>query len=124
MSAAIRFDTRKSFGKQEVNLLEILPSPEGYESLFLGIYFLLIPYVAGLIFLFVFVAQGHFESFLGMNIGLFMAVWAIGYECVASLALIAIFYKMFQFNRLRKGASDSQRRPLPSENVYQVYRFT
>ncbi len=92
----------KTFGEQEVDFSSIFPLPDGYEKLFLFIYFLTIPYVVGLIFLFIFVAKAHFESFMSLDLAMLVAVWAIGYEIVGTLALVIIFYKMFKFNRRQK----------------------
>ncbi len=86
----------KTFGEKEVDFSEILPMPEGYEKLFIMIYLITIPYAVGLLFLFLFVAKGDFHNFLGLDIAMFVAVWAIGYEIVAGFALVIIFYKMFK----------------------------
>ena len=95
--------------------------PEGYEKLFIAIYFLTIPYAMGLLFLFLFVAKGHFESFMNLDIAMFVAVWAIGYEIVGSLALIIIFYKMFQFNRANKEVV--RHKEYKSKSLHEVYKL-
>lgn len=92
----------KTFGETEVDFSTIFPMPDGYEKLFLAIYFISIPYTVGLIFLFIFVARGHFENFMSLNLAMVVAVWAIGYEIVGSIALLIIFYKMFRFNKRKK----------------------
>lgn len=111
----------KSFGEKEVDFSAILPMPEGYEKLFIAIYFLTIPYAMGLLFLFLFVAKGHFESFMNLDIAMFVAVWAIGYEIVGSLALIIIFYKMFQFNRANKEVV--RHKEYKSKSLHEVYKL-
>ncbi|GEM_PF-2132831 len=109
----------KTFGQKEVDFSAIFPMPEGYEKLFLAFYFISIPYVVGLLFLFIFVAKGHFDSFLSLDIAMFMAVWAIGYEVVGSIALIVIFYKMFQFNRRLKTPVRTKERK--TQSLYKVH---
>jgi len=99
----------KSFGQQEVDLTAVVPLPEGHEKLFLALYFITIPYAVGLLFLFVFIAKGNFYNFLALDIAMFAAVWGIGYEVCAAVALGVIFYKFFQFNRTVKQEQASVR---------------
>ena len=65
--------------------------PEGYEGIVMAIYIAIIPYLAGLAFLFLFVARADFEHFLVFNIASYMIIWAIGYEVCAVLILFIIF---------------------------------
>lgn len=116
----------KTYGQKEVDFSEILPLPEGYEKLFLAIYFLTIPYAIGLIVLFLFVAKGDVSSFLSMDIAMFVAVWAIGYEVVGSFALFIIFYKMFTYNR-RMRAQELNRESVRStrkHDLYEIHKFS
>lgn len=96
--------------------------PEGYEKLFLFIYFLTIPYTVGLIFLFIFVAKAHFESFMSLDLAMVVAVWAIGYEIVGSITLVIIFYKMFRFNKRMK--TMERTRQNSSTPLHQVHDFS
>ena len=112
----------KSFGEKEVDFSAILPMPEGYEKLFIFIYLVTIPYAAGLLFLFIFVAKGHFESFMSLDIAMFMAVWSIGYEVVGSISLIIIFYQMFKFNRRVK--EEVVHREHKSKPLHEIYDFS
>ncbi|HEY9129059.1 MAG TPA: hypothetical protein VIN02_04415 [Sulfurovum sp.] len=66
--------------------------PEGFEKLFLAMYFVTLPYVAGIFFLFFYVSGGSFETFSSLNQNqAFILTWAIGYEIIASLVLLWIF---------------------------------
>ncbi len=112
----------KTFGEKEVDFSEILPMPEGYEKLFIMIYLITIPYAVGLLFLFLFVAKGDFHNFLGLDIAMFVAVWAIGYEIVAGFALVIIFYKMFKFNRAVK--VQTRMREHTQKDLHEVHRFS
>lgn len=118
-----RIKESKSFGEQEVDFSKIFPLPEGFEKLFLTIYFITIPYVAGLLFLFIFVAKGDVENFLSLDIAMFVAVWAIGYEVVASIALIIIFYKMFSFSRAHKSVT-RERENKSKKELYEIHDFS
>jgi len=65
--------------------------PDGFEKLFLSIYVILLPYIAGLFFLFFYVAKGEKELFLSLNDdSSFILTWAIGYEILATLAILYI----------------------------------
>ncbi len=112
----------KTFGEKEVDFSAILPMPEGYEKLFIFIYLVTIPYAAGLLFLFIFVAKGHFENFMSLDIAMFMAVWSIGYEVVGSISLIIIFYQMFKFNRRAK--EQVVHRERNSKPLHEIYDFS
>jgi len=66
--------------------------PEGFEKLFLAIYFVTLPYIAGLFFLFFYVSGGSLDTFTSLNREqAFILTWAIGYEIIASLILLWIF---------------------------------
>ncbi|WP_345972362.1 hypothetical protein [Sulfurimonas diazotrophicus] len=111
----------KSFAKQEVDLTKVFPMPEGYEYLFLGLYFITIPYVAGLLFLFIFIAKGSFNNFFSLDIAMFAAVWAIGYEVCAAVALTVIFYKMFRYHRTHKSlVRTKERKTKPLREVHNL----
>jgi hypothetical protein len=82
----------KSFGSQKIDFRNIVFAPEGYESIFYTIYFFTIPYVVGLIFIFLFVAGATYENFMLLDMKSFFIVWAIGYEVVAAMSLTYIAY--------------------------------
>jgi len=89
-----RRQTPASYMSQEVDLHKtpLLFFPPGKEMLFLGIYFLTLPYLVGLIFVFFYIAKGKPDVFLSLDIhSSFLMVWALGYEILASLILLIIF---------------------------------
>lgn len=88
----------KSFGSQEIKLDDIVFAPEGYEAPFFTLYFISIPYIVGAIFLFLFVAQADFDSFMMLNMTSFFIVWAIGYEIVGTIALLWIFILFLMYD--------------------------
>ena len=106
MDAANRFQKRNSrrrkeasFAQKEIDVKAFIIAPEGYEAFMFSIYFVTIPYLVGLAFLYLFVAHASFSHFLNFKISSFFVIWAIGYEIIAviSLALIAYaFAKSFK----------------------------
>ena len=88
---------QESFGSQNVDVTSYILAPKGYEKLMFTIYFILVPYLAGLLFLFLFIAKGNMGGFLVLDLTRFFIVWAIGYEVVASSILLAIFVSAIKF---------------------------
>ncbi len=87
----------RSFGSQNVDVNDYILSPAGWEGLMLSIYFLLIPYTLGALFLFLFIARAIFEKFLLLDLASLFIVWAIGYEVLAFLLLTMIFFSYLKF---------------------------
>ncbi len=104
-----------SFAKQEVTFENTpLFFPEGFEKLFLLIYFITLPYIAGLLFLFFYVANGKKTLFLSLNDNSsFILTWAIGYEVIAVLIILWIVKSAISFsmNNSRKNRKKTFRRP-------------
>jgi hypothetical protein len=99
------------FTKKNVELAQTpLFFPEGFEKLFLAMYFVTLPYVAGIFFLFFYVSGGSFETFSSLNKNqAFILTWAIGYEIIASLVLLWIFKMAMIFaNESRKPGIQQQ----------------
>ena len=82
----------KKFGQQNVDLAKTpLFFPEGFEKIFMLIYFIILPYIAGLFFLFFYVAEGSIELFVSMNDqSSFLLTWTIGYEIIAAIIILSI----------------------------------
>ncbi len=92
--------TGGKFGQQEVDFIDTpLYFAEGFEKVFLAIYFITLPYIAGLLFLFFWVADGEYEIFLALNQeSSFILTWAIGYEIIAALMLLFIIKSAISFS--------------------------
>ena len=105
----------KKFSQKQVDLAETpLFFPEGFEKIFLAIYFVSLPYIAGLMFLFFYIAEGKIELFLSLNEEqAFILTWSIGYEIIAALILLWIVKMSLSFaNESRKPGIQKQfRRP-------------
>ncbi|MFA7354263.1 MAG: hypothetical protein WCZ70_06535 [Sulfurimonadaceae bacterium] len=91
-----------SFGSQKVDFKDYVFAMEGYEEFFYTLYFLMIPYIVGAVFLFFFVAGGDYENFMLLEISAFFIVWMIGYEIVATLLLITIFISFLRYQKKPK----------------------
>ncbi len=81
----------KGFLEQDVSLVDSILFPEGYENIMLGLYFLIVPYIAGVLFIFFIIGKGDYTVFLALNDkNSFFLTWAIGYEVMAGLILLWI----------------------------------
>jgi hypothetical protein len=103
----------KSFTQKEVSLADTpLFFPQGFEKIFLAIYFIVLPYIAGLLFLFFYVAEGKTELFLSLNDdSSFILTWAIGYEIIATLAILYIVKSAISFSVKNKDKKPKFVRP-------------
>lgn len=109
------FKRPDKFTQQEVDLAKTpLFFPEGFEKIFLAIYFVILPYIAGLLFLFFYVAEAKIELFLSLNDeSSFLLTWIIGYEIIAAIILLSIMKMAIGFankNR-KKGLKRGFKRP-------------
>lgn len=89
--------SRDSFSAQEVDINQYILSPEGWESVILTLYILFIPYVVGMLFLFVFIAEVAFDKFLLLDMSSILVIWAIGYEVIAITLLFLIFLSFISY---------------------------
>jgi len=87
------------FSQQDVDLAQTpLFFPEGFEQIFLAIYFVSLPYIAGLMFQFFYIADGKVELFLSLNEqSSFLLTWTIGYEIIAAIILLFIIKMAISF---------------------------
>lgn len=85
-------EASSKFSERKVSLADTpLFFPEGFEKIFLTLYFILLPYIAGTLFLFFYISNGELESFLSLNKkSSIILTWAIGYEIIAVLILLYI----------------------------------
>ncbi len=94
-----------NFSKQEVDLQKTpLFFPEGFEMIFLAIYFVILPYIAGILFLFFYVAESSADLFSSIyEQSFFVLTWSMGYEILATLLLLYIVKMSLTFaNESRK----------------------
>ena len=102
------------FSQQEVDLSKTpLFFPEGYETIFLLLYFISLPYIAGLMFQFFYISDSKVEVFLSLNEqSAFIFTWAIGYEIIATIILLFIMKMAIGFAKENANRSTQDfRRP-------------
>jgi len=108
-------NTNEKFTQQNITFDDTpLLFPAGMEKFFLLIYFIVLPYIAGLLFLFFYVGGGKTELFLSLNEeSSFMLTWAIGYEIIAGVLILWIIKSAitFSINASKRGAKKSFQRP-------------
>ncbi|HEX5711654.1 MAG TPA: hypothetical protein VFX68_09945 [Sulfuricurvum sp.] len=91
----------EDFLSQELDYRKFVFAPEGYEGVMLFLYILILPYLVGLSFLFLFIARASYESFLAFNLSSFFVIWAIGYEVSTVLIIMIIFLAWLNHYRSR-----------------------
>ena len=94
---------RESFGSRDIDVYDYIVSPAGLEGLMLSLYFLLVPYLTGALFLFVAIAHVRFEKFLQLDLASLFVIWAIGYEVIALFILVMIFFSYIKFLKNNRG---------------------
>ncbi|MDD4885194.1 hypothetical protein [Sulfuricurvum sp.] len=99
------------FFQKSLDYRDFVFAPEGYEGVVLALYILIVPYLAGLLFLFLFVAEASYEYFLQFNLASFFIIWAIGYEVCAVLLLVGIFLMWLKHINNRWNKEQSRKKP-------------
>lgn len=96
-------DTIKKMGK-EITLEDASSLlPEGKEKVFLILYFFLLPYISGLIFLFTYIAEVDFNLFISMlDDHSYFLTWCIGYEILMFITLSTLTIKNLMIMRKKK----------------------
>ncbi|RLA57725.1 MAG: hypothetical protein DRQ78_13125 [Epsilonproteobacteria bacterium] len=89
-----------SFSQKAIELGDApLFFPPRFEKLFLVIYIILLPYITGLLFLFLYVSEANIDLFLSLNDDAsFLLTWAIGYEILAAFVLVYIIKTAIAFS--------------------------
>lgn len=106
-----RRQKEEDFFNQSLDYRNFVFSPEGYEGIVLALYIATIPYLIGLFFLFLFIAEASYEYFLEFNLASYFIIWAIGYEVCAALVLIVIFLAWIKHLNTRHNKETLQKKP-------------
>jgi len=101
------------FSEQEVDLQKTpLFFPKGYENIFLTLYFIFLPYIVGILFLFLYASEGNVEFFLSVNkLSSVIVTWSIGYEIIAVLIVLYVIKMAVSFSTSKKKTKEPFRRP-------------
>lgn len=106
-----RRQNEDDFFNQSLDYRNFVFSPEGYEGIVIAVYIAVIPYLAGLLFLYLFVAKASYEYFLIFNLASYAIIWAIGYEVCAVLLLVGIFLMWLKHINSRWNAEQARKKP-------------
>ena len=82
---------KESFSSRKIEINNYILSPEGWENVVLTLYIVFLPYIVGVLFLFVFIAEVAFEKFLYLDMSAIFIIWAVGYEVIAVTLHFIIF---------------------------------
>jgi len=107
----VRKQMEEDFFNQSLDYRNFVFAPEGYEGLMLSLYILIIPYLMGLSFLFLFVAEANYEFFLQFDLASFFVIWAIGYEVSAVTILVGIFLAWLKHIKTRWNKEQLRKKP-------------
>lgn len=73
--------------------------PPGKEMLFMGIYFVTLPYITGLLFIFFYISDANAKTFGDISVDSnFFLVWALGYEILAAVIVLWIIKNAISFS--------------------------
>ena len=90
------------FLSQKINLSDFINLPEGTLNLLLFIAFVVIPYIAGLAFIFFLIANANFDTFEDININDYLIYWTIGYELLAFMLMTMVIISAIKFKKSRQ----------------------
>jgi len=94
----------EKFTEQEIDLAKTpLFFPKGYENIFLTLYIIFLPYIVGILFLFLYASEGKIEMFMTVNkLSSVIVTWSIGYEIIAILIILYVIKMAISFNTSKK----------------------
>ncbi len=95
-----RIENNHKFSQKKITFDDTpLFFPAGLEKIFLIIYFIALPYISGIMFLFFYVGERSTELFLSLNDdSSFILTWAIGYEILSCIILLFIIKSAISFS--------------------------
>ena len=91
----------KGFFSRKIDLNHYIDLPESIQNLMLFIFFIAIPYIFGLMFIFFVLAQASLQSYKSLELNSFPLTWTIGYECLAFLLLLFIMKSAVTFKQCK-----------------------
>lgn len=89
----------KSFLSQKVHLRDFINLNEGTLNIVAFIAFVVIPYLTGIAFIFLLIANANFDTFKNININDYLIYWTIGYELLAMLLILLIIKSAINFKK-------------------------
>jgi hypothetical protein len=89
----------KSFFSQNINLYDYINLSESMINTILLSAFILLPYITGIVFIFIVIAKADFETFTDINIDRYFVYWSVGYEILAFISITVIIKSAISFKR-------------------------
>ncbi|SFV57321.1 hypothetical protein MNB_SV-12-697 [hydrothermal vent metagenome] len=89
----------KDFFTQEIHLSNHINLSENSINTIIISAFILIPYITGIIFIFLVIAKANIIIFNEIDIDEYFVYWSIGYEVLASILLTIIIKSAISFKR-------------------------
>jgi hypothetical protein len=89
----------KSFFSQEINLSDYIDLSESILNTILLSAFILVPYITGILFIFLIIAKANFETFTEIKIDKYFVYWSVGYEVLAFISIMLIIKSAMSFKR-------------------------
>jgi hypothetical protein len=89
----------KSFFSKNIIISDYIYLPEGFQKFLLLTIFILIPYILGILIMFIFMGSEEFQEMTTLTFDLYMFTWTIGYETIALILLLIIIKSAFTFRR-------------------------
>jgi len=105
-----RKQKEEDFFNKSMDYRNFIFAPEGLEEVMVGIYILLLPYLVGLAFLYLFIAEGNFEYFVEFDLTSFLVIWAIGYEAIAGSIILFIVVSAIRYYSKPRQDTKNRRR--------------
>ena len=89
----------KSFFSQKINISDYINLSENIINTILLSAFILLPYITGILFIFLVIAKANFETFTDIKIDRYFVYWSVGYEVLAFISIMAIIKSAVRFRR-------------------------
>ncbi len=89
----------KSFFSQKINLYDYTNLSESVLNTILLSTFVLLPYITGILFIFLVIAKANFETFADIKVDKYFIYWSVGYEVLAFISIVAIIKSAITFKR-------------------------
>ena len=87
----------KSFFSQNINLSNYINLSENSINTIVLFAFISLPYITGLLFIFLVIAKANVEVFHEIAINEYFIYWSIGYEVLASILILIIIKSAINF---------------------------
>jgi hypothetical protein len=95
------------FMQREINITDYINLSKEIANLLIAISFLILPYIIGVVFIFLIIAKANLEIYerIGNSVNQYLVSWAIGYEVIATFLLLLIIKSAIFFEKRAKAKS-------------------